>query len=241
MTPKYRAALFDLDDTIFDHQVHRREALSAVAATVPALRLADVREVEAAHETHLQRTHRAVLDGAISVSAARTERMRELLSDFGVRADAALVNRCEAIYREAYDREWRTVPGARELLRSLREHGLWLGVITNGIASEQSEKLRRLGLETAVDALIVSEQVGSRKPDPEFFSHAVALSGAAPSECVVIGDLWDIDILGAVGFGLEAVWLNRYGRNGGPHPKVVEVRSFVPSDSTLRLFLDASI
>ena len=240
MTPKYRAALFDLDDTLFDHQAHRREALSAVARSISGLSLTDVRDLEAAHDVHLQRTHGAMLEGLLSVAEARTERMRALLSDFGVQADAALAISCEKVYREAYNREWRTVPGASELLQSLREHGIWLGVITNGLWSEQSEKFRKLELGAVVNELIVSELVGSRKPAPEFFSHAVARSGFPPRECVVVGDLWDIDIQGALNSGLDSIWLNRYGRTHEPQPGVVEIKSMTPTDVTLRLFLNSA-
>jgi len=239
MAPRYRAALFDLDDTLFDHQAHRREALAAVARHVPSLP-ADVCELEAAHDVHLQRTYAAVLDGSLSVAEARTERMRSLLSEYGVAADAALADTCEQIYREAYDRDWRAVPGAPELLRSLRAHGLWLGVITNGLWSEQSAKLGRLGLDVAVDDLIVSERVGSKKPAREFFSHAVARTGFAAAECVVIGYLWDIDIQGALDFEMDSIWLNRYGRTCEPHPRVTEVTALVPCDVVLRLFLGTS-
>lgn len=238
--PKYRAALFDLDDTIFDHQAHRREALAAVAGSIPELSAADVRDLEAAHDVHLQITHVAVLDGTLSVADARIRRMQGMLADFGIHADAALANRCEEMYRRAYDREWRTVPGAAELLRSLRQLGVWLGIITNGLWSEQTAKLRRLGLESAVDEVIVSEVVGSQKPARAFFTHAVERTGAPPEHCIVIGDLLETDIKGAVDFGLDSIWLNRYGRTCEPHPRVVEVTSLTPLETTLRLFIDAT-
>src|SRR4029453_3417089 len=122
MTPKYRAALFDLDDTIFDHQAHRREALAAIARHVPALHGIDASELEAAHDVHLQRTHLAVLDGSVSIAEARTERMCGLLSDFGVEADSALTDACENIYRAAYDHEWRAGPRAPAMLPPPRRH-----------------------------------------------------------------------------------------------------------------------
>ena len=240
MKPKYRAALFDLDDTIFDHQAHRREALAAVARSLPDLAAADVRDLEAAHDVHLQITHVAVLDGTLSVVDARLQRMQGMLADFGLRADAALANRCEEIYRQAYDREWRTVPGAAELLRSLRQLGVWLGIITNGLWSEQTAKLKRLGLESVVDEMIVSEVVGSQKPAREFFTHAVGRTGALPEHCIVIGDLLETDIKGAVDFGLDSIWLNRYGRACEPHPRVVEVTSLTPLETMLRLFIDGA-
>src|SRR5215472_316260 len=241
MKPKYRAALFDLDDTIFDHQAHRREALAAVARGVPELGQIDVLALEAAHDVHLQTTHLAVLAGSLSVGDARITRMQGMLGDFGVRADAELANRCELIYREAYDRDWRPVPGAPELLRSLRELGLWIGIITNGLASEQTAKLRRLGLEAAVDEMMVSEVVGSQKPAREFFAHAVGQTGAPPSGCIVIGDLLETDIKGALDFGLDSIWLNRYGRTCERHPRVVEIAALMPTETTLGLFCEGAV
>jgi putative hydrolase of the HAD superfamily len=240
MKPKYRAALFDLDDTVFDHQANRREALAAVARTIPELSVTDVRDLEAAHDVHLQITHVAVLDGTLSIVEARIKRMQGMLGNFGIRADVALANRCEQIYREAYDREWHAVPGAPELLRSLRQLGVWLGIITNGLWSEQTTKLRRLGLESEVDEMIVSELVGAQKPAREFFTHAVARTGVAPSQCIVIGDLLETDIKGALDFGLDSIWLNRYGRTCEPHPSVVEITSLTPLETTLQLFVDSA-
>src|SRR5438128_11713475 len=110
-----------------------------------------------------------MLEGSLSVADARTERMRGLLTDFGVKVDAALADSCEKIYREAYDREWRAVPGAPELLRSLREWGIWIGIITNGYWSEQSAKLEELWFEDGVNEPIVRVHVRANKPERESF------------------------------------------------------------------------
>jgi FMN phosphatase YigB (HAD superfamily) len=49
VTLKYRAALFDLDDTLFDHQAHRREALAALGWNIPALSGISLEALESAH------------------------------------------------------------------------------------------------------------------------------------------------------------------------------------------------
>ena len=206
MTPKYRAALFDLDDTLFDHQARRREALAAVGNHVAPLAGISVRDLEAAHDAQLQRTYDAYLKGALSLAQARTERMRELLGHFGVSCDDTLTSACEAVYRATYDRDWRPVPGALELLASLRDLGVWIGVITNGMQAEQEHKLRIVGLENAVDAMFVSETVGAQKPARAFFEHVLARAGFDAAECIVIGDLLETDIQGALNTGIDAIW-----------------------------------
>jgi putative hydrolase of the HAD superfamily len=163
--------------------------------------------------------------------------MRGLLNDFGIEADDTLANACAEIYREAYNREWRAVPGARELLTVLRDLGIWIGVITNGLWLEQTEKLRALRLENMVDELIVSETVGLRKPARGFFEHALIRTCVSPDECIVIGDLWETDIQGALNVGLDSIWLNRYGQNHEPTAKVVQVTSLLPTTMLVSLFL----
>ena len=238
MTLKYRAALFDLDDTIFDHQAHRREALVALGRFIPSLSVISLKDIESAHEAQLQRTHLALLDGTLSISQARTERMRGLLNDFGIEADDALTNTCEEIYRAAYNRKWRAVPGARELLKSLRKLGIWIGVITNGLWSRQTEKLHALRLENMINEMIVSETVGSKKPAQSFFEHALTRAGVSPNECIVVGDLWETDIQGALNIGLDSIWLNRYGRICEPTAKVIEVTSLLPTTKIVKIFLE---
>jgi HAD superfamily hydrolase (TIGR01662 family) len=237
MTLKYRAVLFDLDDTIFDHQAHRREALVALGRFIPSLSEISLKDIESVHETQLQRTHLALLDGKLTVSQARTERMRGLLNDFGIEADDALADTCEEIYRAAYNRKWRAVPGARELLTSLRKLGIWIGVITNGLELRQAEKLRALRLENMIDEMIVSEKVGSKKPAQSFFEYALTRADVSPNECIVVGDLWETDIQGALNMGLDSIWLNRYGRTCEPTAKVMEVTSLLPTAKMVKLFL----
>jgi FMN phosphatase YigB (HAD superfamily) len=95
-------------------------------------------------------------------------------------------------------------------------------------------------LDAVVNDVIVSERVGFRKPAREFFSHAVARTGFHSSECVVVGDLWDIDIQGALDYDVNSIWLNRYDRPYEAHPRVIEVKSLVPTDAVLPLFFDGA-
>ena len=127
---------------------------------------------------------------------------------------------------------------ARALLASLRKLGIWIGVITNGLESRQAEKLRVLRLENMINEMIVSETVGSKKPAQSFFEYALTRAGVAPNECIVVGDLWETDIQGALNIGLDSIWLNRYGRTCEPTAKVIEVTSFLPTTKIVKLFLE---
>jgi putative hydrolase of the HAD superfamily len=52
-----------------------------------------------------------------------------------------------------------------------------------------------------------SALVGVEKPDPAIFRAALAALDVAPAEALYIGDLYDVDVVGARAAGMEAVLL----------------------------------
>jgi len=97
-------------------------------------------------------------------------------------------------------------PNVFATLQTLRDHGLKLGLITNGRELIQGRKIERLGIRPYLDAVVISETVGVRKPDPRIFSAALADLGVEASAAAHVGDDPDADVLGAKRSGLLAVW-----------------------------------
>lgn len=99
--------------------------------------------------------------------------------------------------------EW--IPGAQDTLARLRER-YQLALVTNGPATMQWPKVHRFGLEAMVDHIVVSGDVGVRKPDPAIFGHLLAEAGLAAAEAAHVGDSIHSDIAGARAAGLAAIW-----------------------------------
>ena len=100
-------------------------------------------------------------------------------------------------------------PNVGEALEGLRRAGIAVGIICD-VGLAPSTTLRRYlaahGLLGYFDHASFSDEVGSYKPDPVIFSHALAgLGGIAPSEAAHIGDLRRTDVAGALGMGIYAV------------------------------------
>jgi putative hydrolase of the HAD superfamily len=91
-------------------------------------------------------------------------------------------------------------------LQILRQRGIKLGVITNGNAEWQQRKLDALGITALLDAVLISESEGVRKPDAEIFSRALQRCGVESHEALFVGDNPEVDIAGAVNAGLRAAW-----------------------------------
>jgi putative hydrolase of the HAD superfamily len=70
--------------------------------------------------------------------------------------------------------------------------------------------------------VVTSAEVGAPKPDPRVFERALAITGAAASEALHVGDKVDNDIKGAAAAGVRAVLLQREGE---PPAGVEAVRS----------------
>jgi putative hydrolase of the HAD superfamily len=76
-----------------------------------------------------------------------------------------------------------------DLLSSLRSTGLFVGMISNMVPTWDAHWRRMVDPDTAFDAVILSFEVGHRKPAPEIFELAVERSGVSPAESVFIDDL----------------------------------------------------
>jgi putative hydrolase of the HAD superfamily len=83
----------------------------------------------------------------------------------------------------------------------------------------------------------VSEEVGVLKPDPHIFRIALERVGCRAEDAVMVGDMWDIDILGARAAEIRAIWLNRFGLANPDPALATKITSFEPVDDALRAIL----
>ncbi len=236
------AVLIDLDDTLFDHRGAARRALRTAADADPALARLAFDALEARHRIVLEALHRDVLEGRMTVDEARALRFRTLIEEQGEACDVPRVDRIAGVYRAAYQQDWSCLAGARELLEELKARGARIAIVTNNIVSEQVSKLKRLALEPLVDALVVSEAVGSSKPSAAIFEHALAQLDARATDAVMLGDSWTADVEGALAAGIAAVWFNprRSARPGSEAP-VIEIASLEPAGAVADLILGYSV
>jgi putative hydrolase of the HAD superfamily len=234
-----RAVLFDLDDTLFDHEQAARSALSRVHESHTALAGWPFDDFAAAHGRVLETLHLDVLAGTRSIDSAREERFRRLFAEAGADDDPSRVEATAALYRAAYIDARRPVDGARALLEWLKPR-VRIGIVTNNLLEEQRAKVRHCGFESLIDALVVSEAVGVSKPDPAIFRRALEQVDAAPADAVMVGDSWPADVEGARGAGIRAIWFNRRRRVAPVrYDDVLEVDSLVPMTAIVHAIFPA--
>jgi len=132
--------------------------------------------------------HRRIgMSGGLFTRAIARELGRELSS-----AEAEqLQQRHGELFQEILP-DRRALPGARELLRALRDAGVKYGIATSGRRPEIDRSLECLGvgLETIV---VDRHEVERAKPAPDLFLRCQQRLGVSPDDCYVVGDaVWDL-------------------------------------------------
>jgi HAD superfamily hydrolase (TIGR01509 family) len=153
---------------------------------------AAARAAEAASGADRDRA-RAYLEALFTTAGVPADRMAEVAAEL------------ERLHRESH--LWcRTAGGTREALERLRRNGLRLGVVSNSDGRVE-EALAAAGLRDCFEVVLDSALVGVEKPDPAIFRAALGALGVAPGEALYVGDLYDVDVVGARAVGMEAVLL----------------------------------
>lgn len=150
---------------------------------------------------------RAYQDGRISAEQLQCQRFEYLARRLGVSA-ATLNERFIAIMAHICE----LLPGAKSLLMGLAQRAN-LAIITNGFTAMQHTRLNHHGLESLFNHVIISEQVGSAKPDAAIFHHALRqFEVQDPTRVLMVGDNLETDVLGAQRVGMQTCWLNHTGQ-----------------------------
>lgn len=100
-----------------------------------------------------------------------------------------------------------------ETLDELKRRGYRLGVISNSDGRAEAV-LGEAGLLPHFEFVIDSGRVGVEKPDPRIFRLALERMGVQPHEAVYVGDIYEIDVVGARAAGMRAILVDPLGRLG---------------------------
>jgi putative hydrolase of the HAD superfamily len=93
------------------------------------------------------------------------------------------------------------------LLEALRNRGLKLAIVSNTASPAWllMPVLERQGLVERVDVVVLSSEVGKRKPHPAIFERALSELDVRPEEALFVGDRLDADVYGASRVGMRTV------------------------------------
>ena len=100
-------------------------------------------------------------------------------------------------------------PEAMPVLMDLKQRNKTLGLVSN---FDHPPHVRRIlsenGWATVFDTIVISSEVGVKKPDPAIFAIALQRTGIAPGDAIYIGDTHD-DVAGAIAAGIRPIFITR--------------------------------
>lgn len=191
-----KAVLFDIDNTLYDStmqaQAARRNAVDAmIDAGLPGPR-----------ERGL-----SVLNKIVEEYGSNYEgHFNVLVKRLGMSKDTTRVVAAGIVaYHNTKVSMLHPFPDTVPTLLSLRDKGFRLGVVTDGTPVKQWEKLIRLGLQHFFHTVVITDEVGMKKPSVELYKLAARRIGCDTKDCVMVGDRLDSDISGAKRAGMVTV------------------------------------
>ncbi len=175
--------IFDLDDTLYNEIDYIRSGFRAVS----------------------DRLGGGFEERLLGFFEAGTAPIDALLRELGRQEEKAALL---AVYR-AHRPDIRLNAGAEALLRSLRAKGLRLGIVTDGRPEGQRNKLAALGLESLVDDIIITDELGGaqfRKPCDIAFRILQTRWRLPAAEIAYVGDNPVKDFQGPKQLGMLPIW-----------------------------------
>ena len=210
---QFRAALFDLDDTLID----RNSAYSEIYKV-----MFDQHEA-----IHGQSSWEDAHEYFWSLSQNNATDLRDAFIDIRKRWPGVPGNpdSHHDFYFTQMIKLVKILPGVMTFVDWMNSSGMDWGVVTNG-NNYQHQKVEAVGLTEHVPFVLASQLFGADKPAPEVFMEAVRLldvQGLRTEEILFVGDNPYTDIIGANGVGMKTAWI-RMGREypgDAPHPDII--------------------
>ncbi|WP_455645152.1 TIGR02253 family HAD-type hydrolase [Methanosphaera sp.] len=193
-----RAVFFDMDDTLYDTSgfaaIARRAAVKSMVHN--GLKCTEDEGYEALMEIIREK------------GSNYNEHFNILTKKINGEEDPLIIVNGMITYHNTKFAMLKLEPECFSILLYLKSKGYKVGLITNGKEIKQWEKLVRLGVYPFFDVVVTSESVGVEKPDAKIFEIAMEKLGVTAGTSLMIGNNFDVDIMGAYNAGIQSMIIN---------------------------------
>lgn len=212
---KYEHLFFDLDHTLWDYDKNVQESLSELFE-IYQLQNFGILDFKTFLDAFYQVNFKlwAMYDvGKIDKMSLREVRFKMIFEKAGA-MDNTVPKDMEDDFMLRTSSKPHLLPYSKEILDYLKPK-YKLHIITNGFDESQSLKMNSSGLTPYFDLIVTSETTGHKKPDPRIFQYLLDKLSVKASDCIMIGDNPNSDILGAIQSNIDTIYFD-------PHEKGIE-------------------
>jgi putative hydrolase of the HAD superfamily len=206
----YRHIFFDLDHTLWDFERNSNEALTEIFYEYQLANLSESISLENFLPT-FHRINYYLWDlhdqGKLDKEELRNNRFRLIFNALGVENPQIPARELSEVYLQKTPQKPHLIPYAKEVLDYLQPK-YELHIITNGFPEIQAMKLQSGGIRAYFNLIVTAENAGEKKPHRQIFDFAIQTLETESSECMMIGDNLQTDILGAKNAGLAHIYFN---------------------------------
>lgn len=110
-------------------------------------------------------------------------------------------------FRRISMRRLRLFPRVKEMLQDLKAAGAGVYLLSNAQACFTNRELWEMGLTPCFDGVLLSSDVGWKKPSKQIFEVARDKFGLSFSDCIYVGNDLRDDVLGATRVGIPSVYI----------------------------------
>jgi len=205
MNKSYKHIFFDLDRTLWDFDASANEAFYNIYERFELKNkgVGSVSSFKDYYNHHNEILWSQYREGSLSKKVLRGLRFRLTLNEFGV-DDEELAQQIGIHYVKISPLLVHLFPNAFQILDYLHPK-YQLHIITNGFSEVQFTKLKVSGLDKYFKEVITSEEAGVKKPDPQIFEFAFNKAETNANVSLMIGDDFNVDIIGAKTIGMDQV------------------------------------
>ena len=205
MNKKYTHIFFDLDNTLWDFEKNSKNALFS---TFSFYKLNSKIDFELFFQTYSKINH-ALWEDYRNSLVTKKELIRKRFQDtFDIMTIEGIdPEEMNNHYLGEMPKQKQLIDGVEEILCYLKQRNYQLYIITNGFKEVQHKKLEATGLKSYFSKIFISEEIKTPKPGREIFEYAIKSANAQKSASLMIGDDLEVDIKGALDFGIDAVYL----------------------------------
>ncbi len=157
----------------------------------------------------------AVLRGAQLLHIQKAHLEPDILPAFstlyvnkGIQINNQMLRDAALCFRTLSMRHIRLYPGAVEVLRTLKHRGQGVYLLSNAQAAVTVPELKKLGLYDLFDGMVLSSDVGVKKPDRAIFEYILSKYGLRPETCLMVGNDEEADMLGAAALGIDGRYIH---------------------------------
>ena len=229
MERRYDVLLCDADNTIFDFE---KAEENAFVKTLEQMNIEGGLSLLPMYSAINKALWELLEQGGITQKVLRVRRFEQFLEAIG-RTDIDAAGMAQA-FVDSLGRQSVPIEGAIEAVERWSRI-LPVIIVTNGIAKVQHGRMDGSAVKPYISGLVISEEVGSAKPDPKMLHIGMEQAGVTDvRRALMLGDSLSSDIAAAANAGVDACWYNPKGaENKKGLPVRYEIRDLDEVDAIL--------